>query len=94
MSAETYTVHYPAEICFGSGVSAALPEKLDRFRRILLVAGSHFTQTAEYNTLAASLARFEVVLQTGIKPEPPLEDVDQVVRAGRDFQADAVAYCG
>ena len=94
MSAETYSVHYPAEITFGPGVSAALPEKLSRFRRILLVAGSHFIQTDDYAVLTDSLRRFDVFMQSRVQPEPPLEDVDRMVRCGREFQADAVVAVG
>ena len=94
MSADSYTVHYPAEIAFGVGVSSALGEKLAGHRKVLLVAGTHFTRTAEFEKLLDSLKNFEVRLESGIHAEPPLEDVDRVTESGRGFRADAVVAVG
>lgn len=91
---QTYSLHYPAEISFGAGICAGLPEKLTGFRRILLAAGSHFMKTAEYGKLLDTLKNFEIRTVSGIHPEPPLEDVDRLIAAGRDFQADAVIAVG
>ena len=91
---QTYSLHYPAEISFGVGISATLPEKLTGFRRILLAAGSHFMKTPEYSKLLDSLKNFEIHTVSGIHPEPPLEDVDHLITAGRDFRAEAVIAVG
>lgn len=94
MSSNNYVIHYPAEIAFGPGISADLPGKLASFRKILLVAGTHFTTTPDFEKLRASLKNFELRIETGIHAEPPLEDVDRVTASGRDFQADAVVAVG
>ena len=95
MSAEScYTLHYPPEIVFGCGASAGLAEKLAPFKKILLAAGTHFTKTAEFETLLTSLKDSEVKVETGIRAEPPLEDVDRVTASGRDFHAEAVVAVG
>ena len=91
---QTYSLHYPAKISFGVGISATLPEKLTGFRRILLAAGSHFMKTPEYSKLLDSLKNFEIRTISGIHPEPPLEDVDHLITAGRDFRAEAVIAVG
>ena len=94
MSLNNYVIHYPAEIAFGPGVSADLPGKLASFRKILLVAGTHFTKTPDFEKLRDSLKDFELRIETGIHAEPPLEDVDRVTASGRDFEADAVVAVG
>ena len=94
MSPESYSLHYPAEIVFGPGVRTSLPEKLAGFKRILLAAGTHFTHTPEYAQLLDSLKDFAVHTETGIRAEPPLEDVDRLTEAGREFRADAVVAVG
>ena len=94
MSLNNYVIHYPAEIAFGPGISADLPAKLASFRKILLVAGTHFTKTPDFEKLRDSLKDFELRIETGIHAEPPLEDVDRVTASGRDFQADAVVAVG
>ena len=88
MSLNNYVIHYPAEIAFGPGISADLPGKLASFRKLLLVAGTHFTKTPDFEKLQASLKDFELRIETGIHAEPPLEDVDRVTASGRDFEAD------
>ncbi len=94
MSARSYSLHYPAEIAFGPGVAEGLKEKLAPFKKILLVAGSHFTRTAVFGQLLDSLKDHEVKIKTGIHAEPPLEDVDRVTQNGREFHADAVVAAG
>jgi len=94
MSLNNYVIHYPAEIAFGPGISADLPGKLASFRKILLVAGTHFTKTPDFEKLRDSLKDFELRIETGIHAEPPLEDVDRVTASGQDFEADAVVAVG
>ena len=94
MSATSYSLHYPAEIVFGPETSGLLAEKLVRFKRILLVTGSHFAKSPEFEKLRNTLKDHEVRVETGIHAEPPLADVDRVTASGRDFQADSVVAVG
>ena len=94
MSATSYSLHYPAEIVFGPETSGLLAEKLVRFKRILLVTGSHFAKSPEFEKLRNTLKGHEVRVETGIHAEPPLADVDRVTASGRDFQADSVVAVG
>ncbi len=94
MSATSYSLHYPAEIVFGPESAGLLAEKLVRFERILLVTGSHFAKSPEFEKLRNSLKDHEVRIETGIHAEPPLADVDRVTASGRDFQAGAVVAVG
>jgi len=95
MSLEScYTLQYPPEIVFGRGVAGELAGKLASFKKILLVTGSHFSRSAEFESLLDSLKNFEVKVETGIRAEPPLEDVDRVTESGRNHQAEAVIAVG
>ena len=94
MNPANYQLHYPAEIVFGCGTAKILAEKLAPFKKILLVAGTHFSRSAEFDSLLDSLKDFSVKVETGIHAEPPLADVDRVTASGRDFQAEAVAAIG
>ena len=94
MNPANYQLHYPAEIIFGCGTAKVLAEKLAPFKKILLVTGTHFSRSAEFDALLASLKDFSVKTETGIHAEPPLADVDRVTASGRDFQAEAVAAIG
>ncbi|MBE6372829.1 MAG: iron-containing alcohol dehydrogenase [Lentisphaerae bacterium] len=94
MNPANYQLHYPAEIVFGCGTAKVLAEKLAPFKKVLLVAGTHFSRSAEFDTLLVSLKNFSVKTETGIHAEPPLADVDRVTASGRDFQAEAVVAIG
>ena len=94
MNPANYQLHYPAEIVFGCGTAKVLAEKLAPFKKVLLVAGTHFSRSAEFDTLLVSLKNFSVKTETGIHAEPPLADVDRVTVSGRDFQAEAVVAIG
>ena len=90
MNPANYQLHYPAEIVFGCGTATVLADKLAPFKKILLVAGTHFSRSAEFDSMLASLKDFSVKVETGIHAEPPLADVDRVTASGRVFQAEAV----
>ena len=94
MNPVNYLLHYPAEIAFGPGISASLGEKLAPYKRLLMVVGSHFAKTPEFEKILNTLKDHEVRIETGIHAEPPLADVDRVTASGRDFQADAVVAIG
>ena len=94
MIAKSYSLQYPSEIVFGPESSDLLAQKLARFKKILLVTGSHFTRCAEFEKLLNSLKSFEIRIETGIHAEPPLADVDRVTDSGREFHADAVIAIG
>lgn len=94
MNTDSFTLTYPAEIVFESGSALKLSGKLTRFKRILLVAGTHFAKTDEYRKILRSLSGFEIHTESGIQSEPPLEDVDRLAAAGRAFHAEAVIAIG
>ncbi len=94
MKSVSFTLTYPARIVFEPDGARLLAGELSMFRRILLVTGNHFRRTPEFQNLRSSLSSFEVREESGIQPEPPLEDVDRLIRAGRDFHAECVVAVG
>ena len=94
MTYAPFTLTYPSRIIFEIGGAARLAQELASFRRILLVTGSHFSGTEDFDKIMESLRGFEVRHESGIHPEPPLEDVDRLICAGRDFKADCVVAIG
>lgn len=94
MSTPSFTLTYPAEIVFEPGGALKLAGRLARFKKILLIPGTHFSKTAQFDDIVQSLADFELHIVTGIQSEPPLEDVDRLISAGRTFQAEAVVAIG
>mgnify|MGYP003320781769 CR=1 FL=1 len=89
-----YTLSYPGSIIFGNHCSELLPEKLKGFSRILLVTGNHFKNSDQYAKIVDSLADFTLSTISGIHAEVPLEDVDRVVLAAKEFQAQAIVAIG
>ena len=94
MAYAPFTLTYPSKIRFEIGASARLASELASFKRILLVTGSHFAGSADFETLKQSLGTFSVRHESAIHPEPPLADVDRLIRAGREFSADCVVAVG
>ena len=94
MTYAPFTLTYPSRIIFEIGGAARLAQELASFRRILLVTGSHFSGTEDFDKIMESLRGFEVRHESGIHPEPPLEDVDRLICAGREFKADCVVAIG
>ncbi len=94
MSTDSFTLTYPAEIAFEPGGALKLAGKLTRFKRILLVPGTHFAKTEQFREILRSLSGFGIHTESGIQSEPPLEDVDRVAEAGRAFRAEAVIAIG
>ena len=94
MAYAPFTLTYPAKIRFEIGSAAHLAAELAPFRRILLVTGSHFAGSADFDMLMRSLSDFSVRHESAVHPEPPLEDVDRLIRAGRECSAECVVAVG
>ena len=84
--------HLPGTIRFGCGERRALPGLLPP-GNVLIVAGRHSKGRIEAELLPALTGR-EVRLFTGIRPEPPLADVEQALAIGRELGAESVVGWG
>ncbi len=95
MNTSSYLLNLPARVCFGCGavkeLNTVLPAAAER---ILIVSGTHLLKDGTTDRIAATLTDRSVQIISGIAPEPPLEDVDRVIAAGRDFRAQAVVAIG
>ena len=92
---ESYNLNYPAKIVFGNGslheLSGKLPEKA---RKIFLITGRHAEKTGLVKDIIKMLPGREVVTHCGITPEPPLDEVDLLIKKGRENKVDAVVAVG
>ncbi|MCP3964980.1 MAG: iron-containing alcohol dehydrogenase [Lentisphaerae bacterium] len=89
-----YHLGFPGKIIFGKAQLQELPKELSGKAKILLVVGSHTVKSGIAKKILDLLSKFEVLEISGIHAEPPLEDVDMVINAGRNFNADAVVAIG
>lgn len=94
MNNSFYTLTPAPSILFGSGCVSRLKDHLQKFQRILLVTGSHFTQREEYARIRESLRDFSLATVSGIHAEVPLADVDRVTEEARKSRAQAIVAVG
>ncbi|QSH41712.1 iron-containing alcohol dehydrogenase [Lentisphaerota bacterium ZTH] len=90
----SYCLGFPGKIIFGEGKLESLPLELEGKAKILLVVGNHTVKSGVASRVIGLLNDFEVLEISGIQAEPPLDDVDMIINAGRNFEADAVVAIG
>jgi alcohol dehydrogenase class IV len=91
-----YHLKFPPDIIFGTGAVDKLGDFFSEKRRILVIIGSG----AKKNDLDLKLKKIlpqesESLFLSGIVGyEAPIEAVDEIIKVGREFQADCVAAVG
>jgi alcohol dehydrogenase class IV len=92
---DSFILSYPAKIIFGPGKLSELPDNLGfASGKILLVTGNHAVKSGLRDKVLAILKDYQVFAESGINPEPPLEDVERLVNTGREKQVQAVIAIG
>ncbi len=95
---ESFVFRLPQEIYFGPGEGKRVGEHLRRFgKRPLVVVGKRFAQESGIlDEVLQSLASAscEVVVFSGVPPEPTLEVVDEGIRVARESRCDSVVALG
>ena len=92
-----YDLTLPREIRFRTGAAKELPALLPcDAKNILFIAGNHALKSGDAAEITAILeqAGKKVTLISGVPPEPAPAEVDKLIQAGRDAQADAVVALG
>ena len=92
-----YDLTLPREIRFRTGAAKELPALLPcNAKNILFIAGNHALKSGDAAEITAILeqAGKKVTLISGVPPEPAPAEVDRLIKAGRDAQADAVVALG
>jgi len=92
-----YALDLPRKVLFGISAADKLTQELPQnAKNILLVAGNHVVKNGLADQIADDLrdGGKAVNIISGISAEPPLEDVDKVILAGRSCKADAVVALG
>lgn len=92
-----YALTLPRRVLFGGGVSGKLCAELPpSAEKVLIVAGVHTVSDGTADRFAGMIRESgraaEII--SGISAEPPPEDVDRVILAGRRMNASAVAAIG
>lgn len=89
-----FTFTFPGRIVFGTGTAKTLGTALSGFGKILLVCGSHAEKSGAAAEICSILSGHEIRTVSGINAEPPLEDVDRIIMAGREFNPGCVVAIG
>ena len=90
---QNYTLLFSKKIVFGAGTAMDLAKYLpDNITSLLLVTGKHFDAMALTGILQEKGC--QVTHVHSVLPEPPLEEVDRIIEAGRTSKADAVLAIG
>ncbi len=85
----------PSRTIFGAGTLDDLNREIPGFlHTILLVAGNHALQSGLVDRVRTILAGREVIVRTGIQPEPPLPQVQELIDTGRNAHVQAVIAVG
>ena len=90
----SYEIEYPRKVIFGCGSIAKLANELPKHSRILLTTGDSAVKSGLRDKVLAILSPFKVSCISGIASEPPLEDVDRLVEAGREEKFTVVVAIG
>lgn len=94
---DLFSPFIPAKVIFGAETASRLSSELPAsLSRIMLVSGNHALADGTASTLEEQLKKSgrDVLILSGIPAEPPLESVDELIRKGHDFKADAVVALG
>ena len=83
-----------SEIVFGCGSLEKLGALVPNVERVLLVAGSSAAKNHLTERIVKLLAPREVEVVASVKPEPTIQQVDQIRQIFRDFRAEAVVAVG
>jgi alcohol dehydrogenase class IV len=89
-----FSLSYPNPVIFGNGALSKLPSVLPPKSKVLLVTGRHAQKSGLQKTALDALAPFNVVTVEGVSPEPPLSEVDKLIRECRREHVTAVVAAG
>ncbi len=87
---------YPQKIVFGCGAAEDLPAILPLGSKVLLTTGKSAVSSGVAAEIADSLSKDHTVIDASglVVPEPPLDNVNQLVEIGRSEKATAVVAVG
>lgn len=82
------------KMIFGCGALEKLPSEIPADARVLIVSGKSAAANKLVDKIAGLLAPRQVVCYTTVNPEPTIQQVDEVRKIFRDFNATAVVAAG
>ena len=90
----TYNLSFPGKTIFGAGSVENLAGKLPDGAKLLLVTGKHAESSGLIDRLAQILSAFELLTFCGVRAEPPLSVVDEIIKFGRANNVSAIIAVG
>lgn len=92
---DSYQLNYPGRIIFGNHAWQQLAELLPAESKIMLVTGQSAISSGLAGKFKSLLANFAIVNACGMTlPEPPLDNVDELIELGRKESVTAVVALG
>lgn len=89
-----YTLQTVPKIIFGAGALDKLPSAVPADARVLIVSGTSAQKNGTVERIAQKLAPRKVISYCSVKPEPTIQQVDEIRKVFRDFHATAVVAVG
>ncbi|MDD5597409.1 MAG: iron-containing alcohol dehydrogenase [Victivallaceae bacterium] len=90
----SYQLAFPGKTFFGAGSVEKLRDCLPKGAKVLLAVGNHVKKSGLLERLMRILADFETVVFCGIRAEPPLPEVDELIGFGRRNAVSAIVAVG
>lgn len=92
---ESYQLNYPGRIIFGNQTWEQLPDLIPTASKVMLVTGKSAIASGLADKIKASLTNFTIIDACGMTlPEPPLENVDQLIDLGRKESVTTIVALG
>ena len=89
-----YNLSFPGKVIFGAGTVNDLPGEIPDGAKLLLVTGKHAENSGLLDRIKQILADFELITFCGVKAEPPLSVVDEIIMTGRTNKVSAIVAVG
>ena len=89
-----YNMQMVPQIVFGAGALEKLSALIPADARVLIVSGGSSQRNGTVERITGFLVPRKVAVYSSVKPEPTIQQVDEVRAMFRDFQASAVVAVG
>lgn len=91
----SYQLNYPGRIIFGNKTIEQLPDLIPTGAKVMLVTGKSAMTSGLASQFKSILGNFAIVDACGMTlPEPPLDNVDNLIELGRKENVSAVVALG
>ncbi len=89
-----YSMMFPGQVIFGVDTASELSRNIPDGSKVMLVTGKSAAHNGLLDKMVAILDKFETLTVCGVMPEPDLDEVDRLIKLGRDNGINAVVAVG